>query len=202
MRRLLLSMSMAAIVAAVPATAAAQNGNAQIQAFGGMTMRGITPSSAFGGNIAIPVGSNVQVLVEGGRMSDVISGPLATLIDFSPVDLRVSAYYGRTGVRVLGSSDRVLRPYGEATVGVARLRTSVSGLGDRTDLITNAALGFLGSTQPVFGAGAGVMVQAGPAVVDLGYRFDRFGTGNSVQNVLTGGTLSAHQVRVGIGVRF
>jgi opacity protein-like surface antigen len=202
MPRLLHALILSTAVVLMPATALAQAGGGQIQGFGGLTMRGVNPSPTFGGSLAVPIGNNIQVLAEGGRMSDVISGPLSTLIDFSPIDLRVSAYYGEAGVRVLGSANRVIRPYAEGTVGMARLHTNVSGLGGTADLLTNAALGFLNSTQPVFGGGAGVQIQGGPMLVDLGYRYHRFGSGNVVQNALTGGAMNVHQLRMGVGIRF
>ena len=202
MPRLLHAVILSTAVALVPATALAQAGGGQVQAFGGLTMRGVNPSPTFGGSLGVPIGNHVQVIAEGGRMSDVISGPLSTLIGFSPIDLRVSAYYGEAGVRVLGSAHHAVRPYAEGTVGMARLHTNVSGLGGTGDLLTNAALGFMSSTQPVFGGGAGVQIQGGPVLVDLGYRYHRFGTGNVVQNVLTGGNFDVHQVRMGVGIRF
>ena len=201
MRKVLYSSLLATVVMLTPAVALAQSGAGQVQAFGGLTLRGITPASTFGGSLAVPVGDHVQILAEGGRMSDVMSGPLATLVSFSPVDVKVTAYYGEGGVRFLGSPNRVVRPYAEATAGFARLHTRVAGLGE-VDPLVNAALGFLGSTQPVLGGGAGVMIQGGPVLVDLGYRYHHFGSGNSLQNALTGGGFDSHQLRMGVGIRF
>jgi opacity protein-like surface antigen len=54
----------------------------------------------------------------------------------------------------------------------------------------------------MLGAGGGLLIQGGPVVVDLGYRFNRISAGNAVQSALTGGDLGVHQVRFGLGVRF
>jgi opacity protein-like surface antigen len=82
------------------------------------------------------------------------------------------------------------------------MHVDISGIGTRTDPILNAALSFLDSTQPILGAGAGVLVQGGPVVVDFGYRYHRIGSGNPLQTVLTGGKLDVQQVRLGVGFRF
>ena len=195
-------LSVAAFTLAMPMAAFAQNGTGQVQGFGGFTLRGINPATTFGGSIAVPLGDHIQIIGEGGRMSDLTWAPLSALLDFAPFDARVSATYGEAGVRVLGPSSRVVRPYAEATAGMARMHVGISGIGTRTDPILNAALSFLDSTQPILGAGAGVMVQGGPVVVDLGYRFHRIGSGNPIQTALTGGKLDVQQVRLGVGFRF
>jgi hypothetical protein len=194
--------ALAAAMLAVPAVARAQNGNFQVQGFGGLTMRGVSTAETFGGNIAVPLSSHVQILAEGGRMNDVMSPTLATLLDFAPVDVRLRAYYGAAGVRILGSSHRAVRPYAEATAGFARLHTSVAGIGSDEDAIINAGLQFLDSTKPMLGVGTGLMLQGGPVVVDLGYRFNKISAGNAIQTALAGGDLTVHQFRFGLGVRF
>lgn len=202
MRKLFCSLTLAAFAMAVPATASAQNGAGQIQGFGGLTLRDFNPSTTVGGSVGVRLTDNIQIVAEGGRMNDLTWAPLSLLMELSPIDAGVSAYYGEAGVRILASPNRVLRPYAEATAGMARLHTSVRGIGDRTDPLVNAALSFLDSTQPIYGVGAGVLVQGGPLVVDLGYRFNKIGSGNVVQNVLTGGRMDVHQVRLGVGIRF
>ena len=199
MRRMLKVTAFAVAVVAMPALARAQN--AQVQGFGGVTMRGISASETFGGNIAVPLGGHVQIVAEGGRMGDIMSPTLASLLDFAPVDVRLSAYYGQAGVRLLGSSEHIVRPYVEASAGFARLRTGVSGFGT-TDPFVNAGLEFLDATRPMLGTGAGLLIQGGPVVVDLGYRYNKISAGNAIQSALTGGDLGVHQVRFGLGVRF
>lgn len=206
MRRFLGAATLVAVMLmlmfGVPATAFAQHGNAQIQGFGGLTVRGISPSTTFGGNIAVPLTDNIQVIGEGGRMTDIMSPTLSMLLDLTPVDLRLSAYYGAGGIRVMGSSHSAVRPYAEATAGFARLHTGFAGAGARPDLVINTALRFLDQTRPMLGVGGGVVVQGGPMLLDLGYRYNKIATGNALQSALTFGDFGVHQFRVGVGVRF
>jgi len=89
----------------------------------------------------------------------------------------------------------------EATAGFARLRTGFSGAGSADDVI-NGALGLFDRNEPLLGAGGGVIVQGGPLVLDLGYRYKKIMAGDSLQSLLTGGDFSVNQVRIGVGVRF
>jgi opacity protein-like surface antigen len=84
---------------------------------------------------------------------------------------------------------------------VARLTTGFDGAGS-ADPFINSALGFFGRTEPMLGAGGGVMVQGGPVFLDLGYRYKKILAGQSLQSLLTGGDVSVNQVRLGVGVRF
>lgn len=183
---------------AVPATVRAQN--AQLQGFGGLTFGDVTRSTTFGGGIAVPLGGNMQVIAEGGRMTDVMPSLVGSLIGLTPIDFGVSAYYGEAGIRVLAPSTRAVRPYGEATAGFAHLRGTFHGT--RADNVVNIALGLFDSTEPMLGVGAGVIVQGGPVFVDLGYRYRKIYSSDSLQAFLTGGDFSVNQVRFGVGVRF
>jgi opacity protein-like surface antigen len=113
----------------------------------------------------------------------------------------VSAWYGEGGLRLISSGGAV-RPYVETTVGFARLRTGFTGAGSTADAIGNTALGFLARTEPLLGAGGGVVFQGGPVFLDLGYRYKKILASDSLQSILTGGDISLNQVRVGAGVRF
>jgi hypothetical protein len=199
MRALTIATGVLLAALAVPATAAAQQG--QIQGFGGLTFGDVTSSSTFGGNVAIPLSDNLQVIGEGGRITDVMPSLLGTLVDLTPVDLRVSAWYGEGGLRFI-TSGSAIRPYVETTVGFARLRTGFSGAGPTADAIGNTALQFLARTEPLFGAGGGVVIQGGPVFLDLGYRYKKILASDSLQSILTGGDISVNQFRVGAGVRF
>lgn len=198
MQRTFVGALLFALAIAVPATARAQNG--QIQGFGGLTFGDVTPSSTFGGGIAVPLGDNMQILAEGGRMTDVVPSLLGTLVDFTPVDFGVSAYYGEAGIRVLGPSHRAVRPYAEATAGFARLRTNLHGT--PRDGLVNAALGLFDRNEPLLGVGGGVILQGGPVFVDLGYRYKKIMAADSLQSLITGGDFTVNQVRFGVGVRF
>jgi opacity protein-like surface antigen len=190
---------MFAFVLAVPSAARAQN--AQIQGFGGLTFGEVATDSTFGGGLAIPLSDNFQIIGEGGRMTDVMPSLVESILDFTPVDVRVSAWYGEAGVRFIGPSSRAVRPYAEATAGMARLRTGFNGAGSADDFI-NGALGFFDRTEPLLGVGGGVIVQGGPVFLDLGYRYKKIMAGDSLQALLTGGDFTVNQVRMGIGVKF
>jgi opacity protein-like surface antigen len=198
MRALTIATGVLLAALTVPATAAAQG---QVQGLGGLTFGDVTSSSTFGGNVAIPLSDNLQVIGEGGRMTDVMPSLLGTLVDLTPVDLRVSAWYGEGGLRFIGSGS-VIRPYVETTVGFARLRTGFSGAGSTADAIGNTALQFLARTEPLLGAGGGVVIQGGPVFLDLGYRYKKILASDSLQSILTGGDISVNQFRVGAGLRF
>jgi outer membrane protein with beta-barrel domain len=200
MRRILLTAAIVGAVLGAPRSALAQNGG-QIQGFGGLTFRGLTTGTTFGGSVAVPLGPNAQVAVQGGRMSDV-SWPLTAFLDLTPVDLRARAYYGEAALRITGDRRSAVRPYAEVSGGFARLQTDFIGLGDRTNLAVNTALNLLNRTSPMLGVGGGVMMQGGPVLVDLGYRYHRIMTGRSVQSVLTGGDINVHQFQLGLGFRF
>jgi hypothetical protein len=189
-----------ALVAAAPAAAQDRGGFAQ--AFGGLTMRDFASAPTFGGAVSVPTTDNLHVIVEGGRFSDLMSPTLATLIDFTPVDVRLSGLYGQAGVRIIAGPGRAARPYGEAAVGLARMSPSFSGINPEAEAIANTALQFLARTEPLVGLGAGVVLQGGPLVVDFGYRYTKLMSDNPVQSLLAGGDLGVNQFRVGIGFGF
>jgi hypothetical protein len=145
MRRLILA---AAMLAACAIPAGAQDGNSEVQGFGGMTFGtstffGTSISSTFGGRVAFGLLPNLQAIAEGGRMTE-IRPPFLNLLDFTPADLRISAWYGEGGVRFITSPYSHVRPYGEATAGFARLSTGLSGIDyGRADTIVDAALAFV-----------------------------------------------------------
>lgn len=200
MRRALIATALAGALFVLPSAALAQN--SQISGFGGMTFGDVTDSTTFGGNIAVPLSDNLQVIAEGGRMANVLPSLAGTLIDLTPFDAGVSAWYGEAGVRFIGSPHQTLRPYAEATAGFARLSTRVSGIGSTGTAIADAALTFFDRTDPLLGVGGGVIVQGGPLFVDLGYRYKKVLASHSVEGVLTGGDFSVNQVRIGFGIRF
>jgi opacity protein-like surface antigen len=186
----------------IPSIARAQTGHVQVGGFGGMTLRDFSNSTTFGGNVAVPLTRNIQVIGEAGQISDVMSSTISTLLDFTPVELRLSATYGEGGIRLLGGRESNVRPYAQATAGFARLHLRYPDPDSRQDVILNTGLQFLDRTQPMLGLGAGVIVQAGPAVVDVGYRYQKIRTGNAIQSALAGGDIGVNQLRVGVGFRF
>lgn len=183
----------------LPASASAQHSH--FQGFGGLTFGDVTNSSTFGGSIAVPLSDNLQIIAEGGRMTDVMPSLYDTVLDFTPVDVRVSAWYGEAGLRFIASG-RTIRPYAETTAGFARLNPGFAGTGSRADAIVNTALNFLNRTEPMLGVGGGLVVQGGPVFLDLGYRYKKILAGDSFQGLLTGGDIGVNEARIGVGFRF
>lgn len=195
-----------ALVCTLPTAAAAQSGNSSVQVFGGVTFGGsdfVDSSTATTVGAAVHVGltPNIQIIGEGGRMSNIAPG-VYDLLDFTPVDLGVSAWYAQGGVRLIASPAAVVRPYGEATAGVARLRTDVSGVSGVPGNVLDTALNFLDRTEPMFGLGAGLVFGAGPVAVDVGYRYKHIRTSGLPSVLNAGRGFGVNEVRVGIGVRF
>ena len=187
-----------------PASALAQDRTASVAGFGGLSLNQLSPSRPdFGVNIAKELTPQIQAIGEFGYVGDVLPPLTSNLFSLTPYDLRVSAYYGEGGVRILAGRDSGVIPYFEGTAGIARLNPRLAGLGSRFDPLASAALTFFRSTDPILGLGGGVLVRGGPVVADFGYRYKQFVTSDSLANLLgAGDTLGAHQVRFGIGVRF
>lgn len=206
MRRMMILTSVLA-VCTIPDTARAQSANTSVQGFGGFTFgtssligtRSMSPT--FGGAVTADLTPNIQIVGEAGRLSD-IKPPLLDLLEFTPVDLRVSAWYGEGGVRFIASPHSVVRPYVEATAGFARLSTGLSGFGGRTDSVINTGLAFLNRTEPLLGAGGGVLVQGGPLALDLGYRYKQIVATGVASAVNAGRAYRINEVRIGLGLRF
>jgi opacity protein-like surface antigen len=157
----------------------------------------------FGGTVAIPLGDHVQVVGEAGRLTDIKAGALDTLLDFGDVNVGMSAWYAEGGLRFIASRHSNVRPYVEATAGVARLKPSI-GVDGWLGAVTNTGLAFLGSTEPIVGGGGGVVIGVGPVAVDLGYRYKRILASGALSSAFSLGNdgYDVNQVRVGIGVRF
>ena len=202
MKKLLVSTAVCALVA-LSGVAEAQTRGATIQGFGGTTMGTTTVAPTFGGTVAIPLGDHLQVVGEAGRLTDITAGPLDTLLDFGDVNAGMSAWYAEGGLRFIASRHSNVRPYVEATAGVARLKPSI-GLDGWLGAVTNTGLAFLGSTEPIVGGGGGVVIGAGPVAVDLGYRYKRILASSALSSAFSLGNdgYDVNQVRVGIGVRF
>ena len=193
----------AALAAAlfIPSLARAQE-RAQLGAFGGLTFGNTTSATTFGGTLGAPLAGNLHIVAEGGRLDDVMPSTIGTLLDFTPVDFRLSAWYGEAGVRFVASPHSAVTPYAEATAGVARMRSRFAGAG-RADPFVNTALRFLDRTEPLLGLGGGFIVRGGPVTLDLGYRYKKILASDSLQSMLAGGDgINVSQARIGIGVRF
>ena len=195
--------TIAALALSLPVAAAAQSSGGTVQGFGGATFGTTTNAATFGGTVAIPLTDHLQVIGEAGRLTDLKADLLDDVLDLTPVDVGLSAWYAEGGVRFTASALRAARPYVEATAGVARLRPSV-GLDGWLGGLTNTGLAYLGTTDPVAGIGGGVILQSGPLAVDLGYRYKRIFASDALSSVFALGDdgLNVNQVRVGVGFRF
>jgi len=157
----------------------------------------------FGGGVSFEIAPGVQVLGEFGRLGNVMPKLLETGLAFTRLDLRTSAFYGEGGVRLLAAPRSAVSPYVEGTAGVAHLRFSARGLGSTTDALIRAALNLVDTRDPMFGAGGGILMRAGPLQVDVGYRYKKIVANSALSSVLgLGQDLQSHQVRFGAGVRF
>jgi opacity protein-like surface antigen len=203
MRRNLLAAAITCGFLVTAADARAQARGGQIEGFGGTTFGTTTSAPTFGARIAVPLGDHVQLVGEGGRLTDIKAGLLDDALSFADVDVDMSAWYGEGGLRFTGSRHSAIRPYVEATAGVARLSPSV-GLDGWLGAVTNTGLAFLSRTEPIVGAGAGVLLQGGPVVVDLGYRYKKILASDALSSAFSLGNdgFDVNQIRVGVGVRF
>lgn len=157
----------------------------------------------FGGRVSFDVVPAVQVVGEFGRIGNVLPGIVALPLRFLPVDVRVSAFYGEGGVRLLAAPRSAVTPYVEGTAGVANLSFGARGLGTTTDALVRAALNLVDTRDPMLGAGGGLLIRGGPIHVDLGYRYKRILPNDALSSMLSfGQELQTHQVRFGFGVRF
>ena len=191
----------------VPATAGAQDRTASVVPFGGTSLNSFATSASkidFGVNVGKELTPNIQAIGEFGRVGDMLPSLSAGLLSaFTPYDVRVSAFYGEGGVRLLAAPNSGVNPYVEATAGIARLTPHVSGFGSSADAIGSLGLNFLRTTDPILGVGGGLLLRGGPVVADVGYRYKQVVGSDSLASFLAvGQNLRTHQVRFGIGVRF
>lgn len=206
MRRKLTGLSAAVLVCLAPAAALAQGTERSVQGFGGLTFGtssviGTSTASTFGGRVTAGLTPNIEVIGEAGRMSD-IKPPLLDLLDFTPVDLHLRAWYGEGGVRLIASPHSTVRPYVEATAGFARLTPTLDGINGRAGAIVDTGLAFLNRTEPLLGAGGGVVLQGGPVSLDVGYRYKKIMANGLSSALNAGNAYQVNQVRVGLGFRF
>ena len=194
-------------VCTIPATARAQGAHTTVQGFGGFTFGTSSVigtrslSSSFGGALSADLTPNIQILGEVGRLSD-IKPPILDLLELTPVNLHVTAWYGEGGVRFIASPHSALRPYVEATAGMARLSTGLSGFSGRTDAVLETGLAFLNRTEPMLGAGGGVLLLGGPVALVLGYRYKKIMATGVASALNAGRDYQVNEARVGLSIRF
>ena len=186
----------------VSSAASAQEPRASVQGFGGVVMGSFTTvNTTFGGVISGDLTPNIQVIGEAGRLSNILPTTTQMLFDLSPVGLRASAFYAQGGIRLTLASGS-LRPYAEASGGIARLTPHVTGLDGLPGVFTNAGLAFLDNTAPIATIGTGFTLHAGNFVADAGYRYHQVFSDSWVQALALGERLGTNEVRFGVGVRF
>jgi hypothetical protein len=198
--------SFAAILVAtlfVSSSAFAQEPRASVQGFGGLGVGNFTSvSTNFGAAITGDLTENIQVIGEAGRLSDVLPSMSQLLFGVSPVGLSTSAFYAEGGVRLSGGSSSV-RPYAQATAGIARLTPHVTGIqSGLPDALANLGLSFLDRHAPIATVGAGITLHAGHFVADLGYRYHQVFSDSWMDALALGSRMSTNEARIGIGVRF
>src|SRR5690606_3416387 len=98
MQKLAFSL-LALIVVAAPAHAQTMGG--QLTGSGGTTFGTTSTAPTFGGNLALPLGDNVQIVGEVGRLDDVTASLLAAALDAVPFGVGMSAWYGEGGIRII-----------------------------------------------------------------------------------------------------
>lgn len=205
--RYLIAASLAAVsVLVTPSRSSAQT---SIDGFGAVQMDhpGSFGDSGFpvdfGGRVSFDVAPPVQIFGEFGRVGNVMPSLVEAGLALTRIDVTASAFYGEGGVRLLAAPRSAVTPYVEGTAGIAHLSLGARGLGSVTDALIRAGLNLVDTRDPIFGAGGGVLMRAGPLNVDIGYRYKRIVANSALSSVLSAGQdLQAHQIRFGAGVRF
>jgi opacity protein-like surface antigen len=189
-----------------PSDVAAQE-RAAIEGFGGLSLNNALQSTSLapslGGTVTYSVVPNIQLVGEAGRLSNVLPTLSGTVFSVTGTGVSASAFYGEGGARLLLAPDSAFTPYAEATAGIARLDIRSDRLSPVANAATSIALGYVGRTTPTLGAGGGFVVQGGPILFDVGYRYKQLFANDVMRFALGfGQQLHTHQVRVGLGVRF
>src|SRR5437868_5971515 len=102
----------AAVLCVSVGSASAQEPRAAVQGFGGLQLGSIgTVDTTFGGVVTGGLTPNLQVVGEGGRISNILPPLTDTLIGFSPFGFSVSAWYMQGGLRFTTAATSAIRPY-------------------------------------------------------------------------------------------
>src|SRR5262249_33995227 len=159
------------VVCLVAAPAAAQDRRAFVEGIGGIRLSSAPGTAAsVGGMVGGNLTPYMEAIGEVGRMSDVMPPTAATAIALTPATFRVSSFYGLGGIRLTTTSVGHVRAYAETLGGITRLSNTFGGVGSPAlDAITNTALRFVDTTDPMAAVGAGVIFQAGSFVANVGY---------------------------------
>jgi opacity protein-like surface antigen len=198
-------LSLVALLTLMPAATFAQP-RFQAQGFGGVTAGtatfGTAVSPTFGGRFGVRLGEYVEIVGEGGRLAR-FDSPQFDVLGFTGLSVRVNAWYAEGGARFIATPRGAVRGYGEVTAGVARFNASLRGLSGADQTFLDTAVDLLNTNRPTFGLGGGVEFDAGPILVDAGYRYKRIAPGDSLAATLNEGKpYHVNQVRIGAGIRF
>ena len=199
------SLAIAGAMVCGPSVAVAQE-RTSLVGFGGLSFSSVTSDSfrpSVGGTLTFNITPAIEIMGEAGHLDNVL--PTLSNAAFSAVDLglRLSAFYGEGGARLLMAPGGPVTPYVEGTAGVARLGMSIDRFGSIGNAAATLALHFVDRTTPTVGAGGGVLLRGGPVVFDIGYRYKQLFANDILRIALGfGQQLHTHQARVGFGVRF
>jgi opacity protein-like surface antigen len=184
--------------------ASAQDRTGFVQGFGGLRLGTVaTNDTVLGGMVGGQLTPNIEIIGEAGRLSNVLPNTAETLLAFSPIPFRLSAWYGEGGLRFITSNGSGIRPYVETSAGFARMQNSLGDVGSPlANGLTAVGLRFLDRTDPIATVGGGLQLGNGPVVADVGYRYRRIFASDLADAFFTGGRLDTNEVRVGIGFRF
>ena len=203
--RILSCAAVLGVFTIAPSGAMAQ-GRTSLEGFGGLSLNAVelaSPSPSLGGAVTFSLLPGVEIVGEAGRLGNVLPELSGAVFSVSRAGIRASAFYGEAGARFVPFPSSVFTPYVEGTGGVARLNVTSDLLNPVANAAASLALGFVGRTTPTLGAGGGVLLQGGPVVFDIGYRYKHLFAGDLLTLALGfGQPLRTHQVRAGIGIRF
>jgi hypothetical protein len=185
------ALILGAVMVAAPGLASAQDAAPFVGGLGGVTF-GTVSSGAVAARAGLPIGSNLSVIFEVGRMQNVMPSAFADDIELLedlisleagvPVTLDVSipATHGFVGLRYQGRGAAVM-PFVEGGFGFARLSASVNEITimgiDFGELVEDELGEDVNATKALLALGGGVRVPVSGAVsLDAGYRYTRIFT--------------------------
>jgi opacity protein-like surface antigen len=178
------------------ASSAWAQGSGFVRGLGGITF-GTETSSIIGGEAGFNIGSRLQLVVDVGRMQNVMPKEIKDqLDDFTrlfniefgvplEVDVKIPAFYGSGGLRYTVPRSGAVSPFVEVSAGVARISADVHaelfGVDISRDVEDEA--GLEPDNNFLFGLGGGIAVDMTESVgLDLGYRYHRIATDDPVVN--------------------
>ena len=191
-------------VLGIASSAVFAQGRASIEGFGGLSLNTLqSPSPSLGGTVTFDLTPGLQIVGEAGRLGNVLPPLSSAAFSVSGTGLHASAFYGEAGARLVVAPSAVVSPYAEASGGIARLDVRSDRLGPVANAAVSLALGYVGRTTPMLGAGGGILLRGGPIVFDVGYRYKQL-FANDVMRIALGfgQPLRTHEARIGVGVRF